>query len=54
MTGDPKKREAKRQLLREVLKWLDEDEDRGRAALELSAKDVIEELRTIEAQLAQR
>jgi hypothetical protein len=54
MAGGQKKREAKRQLLGDVLKWLDEDEDRGRAALEISAKDVIGELRRIEAQLAQR
>lgn len=49
-----KKREAKRQLLDDVRKWLDEDEERGRAALEISAKDVIEELQRIGAQLAQR
>lgn len=47
-----KKREAKRELLDEVRKWLDEDEDRGRAALAVSAKDVIEQLQHIEAQLA--
>ncbi|WP_321954887.1 ATP-dependent nuclease [Burkholderia cenocepacia] len=49
-----KKREAKRLLLDDVRKWLDENEERGRAALELSAKDIIEELKKIEAQLAGR
>lgn len=52
ITDRQKKRDAKRELLDEVRKWLDEDEARGRAALELSAKDVIEQLQHIEAQLA--
>ncbi|ARU22336.1 TetR family transcriptional regulator [Ralstonia solanacearum] len=46
-----KKREAKRELLDEVRKWLDEDDGRGRTALALSASDVIEQLKRIEAQL---
>ncbi|WP_413708055.1 ATP-dependent nuclease [Ralstonia sp. Ralssp110] len=45
------KRVAKRELLDEVRHWLDEDEERGRTALAASAKDVIEELQRIEAQL---
>lgn len=45
------KRVAKRELLEEVRLWLDEDEDRGRTALAASAKDVIDELQRIEAQL---
>lgn len=45
------KRVAKRELLDEVRHWLDEDEERGRKALAASAKDVIEELQRIEAQL---
>lgn len=45
------KRAAKRQLLEEVRAWLDEDEERARTALAASAKDVIEELQRIEAQL---
>jgi predicted ATPase len=48
------RRKAKRLLLDDVRQWLDEDEDRGRAALEHSAKDVISELQAIEAQLRQR
>ena len=45
------KRAAKRQLLEEVRAWLDDDEERARTALAASAKDVIEELQRIEAQL---
>lgn len=45
------KRQAKRALLEEVRAWLDEDNERGRTALAASAKDVIDELQRIEAQL---
>lgn len=44
-------RDAKRELLLEVVKWLDEDEVRGRKALEESASHVIKDLREIAAQL---
>lgn len=45
------KREAKRNLLLEVISWLDADSDRAKAALEKSAKHVIDDLRSIEASL---
>lgn len=45
------KRNAKKALLEDLRKWLDEDEDRGRAELEGSAAPVIEHLRRIESQL---
>jgi ABC-type transport system involved in cytochrome c biogenesis ATPase subunit len=45
------RRQAKSDLLREVRAWLDQDEDRGRAALADSAAEVIEHLQRIEAQL---
>lgn len=44
-------RDAKRNLLLEVVNWLDEDEVRGRGALEESASQVIADLRDIAAQL---
>lgn len=47
------KREAKRVLLLDVIKWLDADRGRGEAALLESAREVIELLRAIEVQLAQ-
>lgn len=50
-SGKQARRDAKRQLLDRLRAWLDEDEVRGRSALEQSAADVIAELRTIEAQL---
>ncbi|MBH9722851.1 AAA family ATPase [Burkholderia contaminans] len=53
VTDRQKKREAKRDLLDDVRKWLDENDDRARAALEISAKEVIEELQRIEAALVQ-
>jgi hypothetical protein len=46
------RREAKRQLLEDVRVWLDEDAERGRAALARSAGSVIADLEQIEAQLA--
>lgn len=45
------RRDAKRKLLDNVRTWLDEDEQRGRKALEKSAADVIADLRLIESQL---
>jgi hypothetical protein len=49
-----KRREAKRQLLEEVRAWLDEDPVRAKSALDQSAREVIEDLRKIESQLAKR
>jgi len=51
ITNRQQKRVAKRELLEKVRSWLDEDEGRGREALAVSAKDVIDELQRIEAQL---
>lgn len=45
------KREAKRALLDDVRAWLDEDRDRGREALSVSAREIIDDLLNIEAQL---
>lgn len=45
------KRNAKKILLENVRTWLNEDEQRGRKALESSAADVIFDLRLIESQL---
>lgn len=45
------RRAAKRELLEAVRVWLDEDEDRGRAALGESAAEVIADLQDIECQL---
>jgi len=47
-------RTAKSALLSDVRAWLDEDEARARAALAVSAQEVIAELRTMEAQLFER
>lgn len=44
------RRQAKRDLLNQVLKWLDEDGERGKVALSESAGEVITDLREIEAQ----
>lgn len=46
------RRDAKRKLLDNVRAWLDEDEQRGRKALEQSAAEVISDLRLIESQLS--
>lgn len=46
------RREAKRKLLDNVRAWLDEDELRGRKALEQSAAEIITDLKLIESQLA--
>jgi hypothetical protein len=46
------KREAKKALLEDVRAWLDENPERGRAALEESARPVIAHLERIEQQLA--
>jgi hypothetical protein len=48
------KRLAKNDLLSKVRSWLDEDEQRGRKALERSAKNVISHLQKIESQLLKR
>jgi hypothetical protein len=48
------KRIAKNNLLSKVRSWLDEDEQRGRKALEQSAKNVISHLQKIETQLLKR
>jgi len=45
------RREAKQQLLDEVRKWLDEDQARGKAALNQSAQEIIVDLQKIESQL---
>ncbi len=45
------KREAKRLLLNEVRKWLDEDFERGREALASSAEEIIADLKVISSQL---
>ena len=51
--GDRKElREAKRLLLEDVRFWLDEDEKRGRAALALSAQEIISDLKKIASQLS--
>ncbi len=48
------RRSAKHQLLDQVRAWLDEDEERGKEALQMSAQEIIEDLRTIERQLVAR
>lgn len=45
------KRDAKRNLLDEVRAWLDADTQRGRDALEISASEIISELRLFESKL---
>lgn len=45
------RRNQKKQLLMEVLDWLDEDETRGKAALSESAQEIIADLQCIQAQL---
>lgn len=47
------RREAKRILLEDVRKWLDEDPERGKRALEGSAIEVINDLKKIESQLSE-
>lgn len=47
-----KKREAKKNLLLEVIAWIDEDEDRARVAFTDSAAEVIATLRKISERLA--
>jgi len=51
ITNRQEKRAAKAALLSDVRIWLDEDEPRGRAALEESAQEVIADLRAMAAQL---
>jgi len=45
------RQEAKKTLLNEVLIWLNEDPNRAKIALETSAKEIIELLRRIEAEI---
>lgn len=45
------KREEKAKLLSEVISWLDEDEGRGRLALEASAAEIIDDLKKIESKV---
>ena len=49
--GKLERREAKADLLHDVIMWLDEDEVRARHALELSAGPVIRQLQEIEREL---
>jgi hypothetical protein len=51
ITDRRKRKEAKKELLDEVLAWVDADEDRARNEFETSAADVIQILRSIEAEL---
>jgi hypothetical protein len=51
-TDRRRRRDAKRALLKDVREWLDAEAERGRTALAESAKAVITELKTIEAQLS--
>jgi hypothetical protein len=53
-TDKQARREAKRYLLEKVRAWLDEDEQRGKEALAKSATEVIDNLRSIEAQLIKK
>lgn len=46
-----KRREAKKVLLEKVRSWLDEDRSRAEAALQESAKEIIEDLKIIASQL---
>lgn len=52
VTGRDEKRQAKRELLSEVMRWLDDDVSRGRAAMAETAKSLIADLKRIEAQLS--
>lgn len=49
--GKQELRAAKKELLSDVVKWLDEDEKRGKAALMETAKSVIDDLKRIAQQL---
>lgn len=51
ITDQKKKREAKRILLEDVRVWLDEDTSRAKAALRLSAKEIVDDLEGIAASL---
>jgi len=48
------KREAKKQLLLELVDWLNDNDDRAREALAVSAADVIQDLREIERVFARQ
>lgn len=50
ITNKETRREAKRKLLEDVMAWLDADPERGRTALEQSARPVVQDLRKIEAE----
>ena len=49
-----RRRESKKRLLNEVRTWLDADEVRAKNALELSAAEIISDLRAIESLLMSR
>lgn len=49
ITNKQERRNAKRELLRCVVHWLDEDRERGKAALQESAAEIISDLQTIES-----
>jgi hypothetical protein len=51
ITDRRKRKEAKKELLDEVLVWIDADEERARMEFEASAADVIQILRSIEGEL---
>ena len=48
------RREVKQQLLNDVRKWLDEDQERGKSALNQSAQEIIVDLQKIETQLSKK
>lgn len=54
IANNQERRESKRVLLEEVRAWLDADSIRGKAALEQSAREIIEDLQKIESQLSIR
>lgn len=51
MPNGDDKRAAKQALLKSVISWLDEDEERGKSALERSAASLIEDLQKIDKTL---
>lgn len=51
ISNKQEKRIAKRQLLLKVVAWLDADAARGRSAIEESAREIVDDLRAIEALL---
>lgn len=51
---DQERRDAKKQLLAEVMQWLDKDMERGKSALKQSAAEVISILQYIQASITAR